>query len=145
MAIRSDAVREARVENSPPARPLQVLLIEDSLLIREAVAELVEADGRARVAATADSEAAAIGELRANAYDVVIVDLKLREGSGFGVLRALQDLQREVLAVVFTNYATPAVRKRCAELGATWFFDKSSEFEEIGELIAKQAAQHRVS
>jgi len=145
MAVASDAACGARVDNPPDARPLRVLLIEDSLLIREAVAELVESDGLAYVAAVADSEAAAIADLQANIYDVVIVDLKLREGSGFGVLRALQDKKSGVLPIVFTNYATPAIRRRCAELGATWFFDKSSEFEEIGELIARQAARHRLT
>lgn len=145
MAVRSNADSGAHLESATVARPLRVLLIEDSLLIREAVAELVELDGCAYVAAVADSEAAAIGELRSHAFDVVIVDLKLREGSGFGVLRMLQDSKPGLLVIVFTNYATPAIRKRCAELGATWFFDKSSDFEAIGELIAGQAAQHRVS
>lgn len=127
------------------ARPLRLLLIEDSPLIREAIAELVEVEGRACVTATADTEAAAIAALQADAFDVAIVDLKLREGSGFGVLRALQDLRSGTLAIVFTNYATPAIRKRCAELGAIGFFDKSSEFEEIGDLIARQALRHRLT
>lgn len=145
MAVRSNAVCGASVENATVARPLRVLLIEDSLLIREAVAELIESDGCAYVAAAADSESAAIGALQDNTFDVVIVDLKLREGSGFGVLRVLRESKPGMLVIVFTNYATPAIRKRCAELGAAWFFDKSSDVEAIGELIARHAAQRRLS
>ena len=116
--------------------PLQVLLVEDSPVIRESVVELIEGGGRARVAYATDSEPAAINELRANPYDVVIVDLRLREGSGFGVLRALQQFQPDTLTIVLTNYTSAAIRKRCAELGVKWFFDKSSEFEGIVELIS---------
>jgi len=116
--------------------PLRVLLVEDSPVIREAVVELVEANGRARVAYTTDSELAAISELKENQYDVVIVDLRLREGSGFGVLRALQQHQPQTLTIVLTNYTSAAIRKRCAELGVKWFFDKSTEFEGIVDLIS---------
>ena len=116
--------------------PLRVLLVEDSPVIRESVVELIEANGRARVAYATDSEPAAVGELKENRYDVVIVDLRLREGSGFGVLRALQQYQPDTLTIVLTNYTSAAIRKRCAELGVKWFFDKSSEFEGIVDLIS---------
>lgn len=116
--------------------PLRVLLVEDSPVIRESVVELIEASGRARVAYATDSEPVAIDELKANPYDLVIVDLRLREGSGFGVLRALQQFQPDTLTIVLTNYTSTAIRKRCAELGVKWFFDKSSEFEQIVKLIA---------
>ena len=119
-----------------PGAPLRVLLVEDSPVIRESVVELVEANGRARVAYATDSEAVAIGELKMNPYDVVIVDLRLREGSGFGVLRALQQHCPDTLTIVLTNYTSGAIRKRCAELGVKWFFDKSSEFEGIVDLIS---------
>jgi len=119
-----------------PVAPLRVLLVEDSPVIRESVVELIEANGRARVAFTTDSEAAAVSELKDNSYDVVIVDLRLREGSGFGVLRALQQHQPKTLTIVLTNYTSAAIRKRCAELGVKWFFDKSSEFEGIVDLIS---------
>jgi DNA-binding NarL/FixJ family response regulator len=121
--------------NQAAALPLRVLLVEDSPVIRESVVELIEASGRARVAYATDSELAAVGELKENQYDVVIVDLRLREGSGFGVLRALQ-YQPDTLTIVLTNYTSAAIRKRCAELGVKWFFDKSSEFEGIVDLIS---------
>lgn len=119
-----------------PGAPLRVLLVEDSPVIRESVVELIEANGRARVAYATDSELAAVNELKENSYDVVIVDLRLREGSGFGVLRALQQQQSQTLTIVLTNYTSAAIRKRCAELGVKWFFDKSTEFEGIVDLIS---------
>ena len=132
--------RENTVYQPLPTRtagaPLRVLLVEDSPVIRESVVELIEASGRARVAYATDSEPVAIDELKANPYDLVIVDLRLREGSGFGVLRALQQFQPDTLTIVLTNYTSTAIRKRCAELGVKWFFDKSSEFEQIVKLIA---------
>ena len=132
--------RENTVHHPVPTQtigaPLQVLLVEDSPVIRESVVELIEGSGRARVAYATDSEPVAVNELKAKPYDVVIVDLRLREGSGFGVLRALQQFQPDTLTIVLTNYTSTAIRQRCAELGVKWFFDKSSEFEGIVSLIS---------
>jgi len=125
----------------PPGAPLRVLLVEDSPVIREAVVELIEADGLAHVVCATDSEADAIRELTANPYDVYIVDLRLREGSGFGVLRALQESRPDALSIVLTNYTSEAIRKRCSELGAKWFLDKSSEFEAIAGLLSNRNSQ----
>lgn len=127
-----------------PARPLRVLLIEDSALIRELVAEAIEIDGGALVAFATDSETAAVRELRAARYDVIIVDLQLREGSGFGVLRSLQDLGTDALVIVLTNSASSAMRQRCAELGADRFVDKSREFEEIRNVMRSWASRRRL-
>ena len=134
-------LREPLPADYVPEAPLRVLLVEDSPVIREAVVELIEADGLARVVCATDSEADAIRELTANPYDVYIVDLRLREGSGFGVLRALQESRPDALTIVLTNYTSQAIRKRCAELGVKWFFDKSSEFEAIADLISNRNTQ----
>lgn len=117
------------------AKPLRVLLIEDSAVIRELVAEAIEADGGAWVAFVTDSESAAVRELSAARYDAIVVDLQLREGSGLGVLRSLQELRRDALVIVLTNYASRAMRQRCAALGADCFLDKSREFEQISNVM----------
>jgi len=135
---REHVVREPLPAHYEPAVPLRVLLVEDSPVIRESVVELIEADGLARVVCATDSEADAIRELTANPYDVYIVDLRLREGSGFGVLRALQESRPDALTIVLTNYTSQPIRKRCSELGVKWFLDKSSEFEGIADLISSR-------
>ena len=47
------------------------------------------------------------------------------------VLRHARTLQPGAQRVVLTNYATPDMRRRCAELGAHRVFDKSAELEEL--------------
>ena len=46
----------------------------------------------------------------------------------------------EAELVVLTNYATPDMRRRCAQLGAHRVFDKSAELEELLAYCAKLAA-----
>src|ERR1700709_2850950 len=71
-------------------RPLSVLLIEDSPLIRRSLVEAIDASGHLQLAAWAGTPEDAIALLASAAFDAVIVDLKPKSGSGLDVLCYLQ-------------------------------------------------------
>lgn len=121
--------------NRDRSRPLRVLLVEDSLLIRKHIVALLEDVEGVAVCGEVDTEADALTALRIGRFDAVIVDLQLREGSGFGVLQHLKIHHPELLAIVLTNSNTAAMRSRSLALGAHHFLDKSSEFERVAELL----------
>ncbi len=116
----------------PPAT-LQTYLVEDSPVIRDNLVGFLEDATRATVVACASTEDEAVAWLKAHpdGWDVAIVDLFLGQGNGLGVVRACRYRRRTQKVVVFTNYATPDMRSRAAQLGADAFFDKSSEIEAL--------------
>jgi two-component system, OmpR family, response regulator len=71
-------------------------------------------------------------------WDLAIVDLFLKEGSGLGVLAGCRNRSLRQKVVVLTNYATPEIRRRATELGANAVFDKSSELEQLFAYCAEQ-------
>ncbi len=125
--------------------PLRVFLLEDSAVIRESLAEAINASGLFIVAGTADTARDAVALLKEQAFDAIIVDLQLRQGSGIEVLTYLQEagLLRRMLSIVLTNYALPALRQRCLDCGAGYFFDKSLEFDRVIEVL-DEFADHRL-
>ncbi|HSC00671.1 MAG TPA: response regulator, partial [Burkholderiaceae bacterium] len=66
-----------------------------------------------------------------NQFDLVIVDIFLKGGSGLGVLRAAHTLKQPHKLVVLSNYATPDMRRKCLDLGADRVFDKSNEIDAL--------------
>ena len=111
--------------------PLLTYLVEDNPLIREnLIASLEELTG-VKVVDCADAEAPAIAWLcdRRNRWQLAVIDLFLREGTGLGVLSACPLAGTDHTLVVFTNYVTPEIRERALRLGATRVFDKSSEID----------------
>lgn len=125
-----------------PNLPLKIVLIEDSVIVRQTIGSVLGELAGVEVVGGAVDESAAIELLRSQQPDLAIVDLELRAGSGLGVLRALsQNPERfgRPRAVVFSNHDQPVLRERCFALGVERFFDKSSG---IGELLAyvRQAA-----
>ena len=112
---------------------LKTYIVEDSQLIRENLIATLEEHGPVKVVGTAEDEATAVQWLSTpgNRFDLVIVDIFLKSGSGLGVLRAAHALPQGHKMVVLTNYATPDMRRRCLELGADRVFDKSHEIDAL--------------
>jgi DNA-binding NarL/FixJ family response regulator len=112
---------------------MNILLVEDSKLIAARVQELLAAEPWIRILATVRDQQAAIDAVRATAIDVMILDLQLAVGTGFGVLDAL-GAQRP-RTIVMTNYALPQYRDRATRYGVEYFLDKSVDFERLPAIL----------
>ena len=114
---------------------LRTYIVEDNATIRENLVDTLEELASVQALGWSESEndAKAWLAVHRNAWELVIVDLFLKQGSGLGVLEACQDRGREQRVVVLSNYATPDMRKRCAQLGADAVFDKSNEIDALVE------------
>jgi len=124
------------------AAPLRILLVEDSPLIRERLAETLMDPGRVEIVGEADSEAAAIALMQQATWDVLVLDLQLKSGTGLGVLRALKAVRRpETRVIVLTNYAFPQYRAKSLAMGADHFFDKAREYHRVREVLDSVAAE----
>lgn len=123
--------------------PLRVFLVEDSAVIRERLTETISSLEHVEVVGHAETEADAIAALQAAACDAVVLDLQLREGHGFNVLKALRSAsaRRRVIVLVLSNYATPQYRGRSMEIGADYFFDKSREYDRLCEVLEELVAR----
>lgn len=119
-----------------PPPTLKVVLIEDSLLVRQTMAAVLGEMAGLEVVGGAADEATAIELLLTQQPDLAIVDLELRSGSGLGVLRALArepDRFGSPRTVIFSHHSHALLRERCQALGAERFFDKATQ---LAELIA---------
>ena len=114
---------------------IQTYVVEDSPTIRDnLIATLEELTGVSTVG-TAETEKESIDWLTNsnNVWDLAIVDLFLKQGTGLGVLSACKKRLPTQKVIVLSNYATSDVRKQCVLLGADAVFDKSTEIEQLLE------------
>ena len=105
---------------------IKVFIVEDSPEIVDGLSELLIRDGKCEVVGHAASERLALEWSFGNeaGFDVAIVDLLLREGSGFPVLTHLAKYQPGKV-VILSEYISPAIAERCERLGAAAAFPKS--------------------
>lgn len=112
---------------------LLVYLVEDSPHVRDLLLDFLHIPGDVEIVGFADNEAESLADIVARPVDVVIVDLKLREGSGMGVIEELRKRKFDVppKIIVFTNHPFPEIRRRAMQLGADYFFDKSADYDSV--------------
>jgi DNA-binding NarL/FixJ family response regulator len=116
---------------------LHTLLVEDNKVIRDNLIPTLEALSVARVQGVAETESAAMELIEAHDghWDVAVVDLFLREGSGLSVLKRCRAREDHQYVVVFSNYATAEMRQRALQLGADAVFDKSTEIDGLLDFL----------
>jgi len=119
---------------------LQAYVIEDNPTIRENLVGTLEELTAVRVAGTSATEDEALGWLEAHpvSWDLVIVDLFLKQGSGIHLAERIRRHRASQKIVVFSNYINPSVRKRCAQIGVDAVFDKSTEIDALVDYCAHQ-------
>jgi two-component system, OmpR family, response regulator len=114
---------------------LRTYIVEDNATIRENLIGALEELASIESLGWAETETEARDWLvrQDNRWELTIVDLFLKEGSGLGVLEACRGRTSAQRVVVLSNYATVDMRKRCLQLGADAVFDKSNEIDALVE------------
>ena len=120
---------------------LKTYLVEDNPTIRENLIATLEELVDIEIIGMSDGENEAKAWLLANPHDwdLAILDLFLKQGSGLGALAACRERKPAQKVVVLSNYATADIRQRCAQLGVDAVFDKSNEIDALVEFCLLQS------
>ena len=87
-------------------------------------------------------EAAALAAVKRDCVDVIILDLHLKQGTGFGVMRALAATPMKPRIIVLTNYDLPEYKNAAIALGATHFLDKARDYGRLPEVLREICEAH---
>jgi DNA-binding NarL/FixJ family response regulator len=135
---REFAVRGAMIMS----QSLRVLLVEDSKVLTERLTEALRQIADIELVGTADSEAGALAAFKSRPVDVIILDLHLKQGTGFGVMRALASAQKKPRIIVLTNYDLPEYKNAAIALGASHFLDKARDYGRLPEVLHEICEAH---
>ena len=120
---------------SPAASPVKVLVVEDSLIFRERLVALMAGLRNVAIVGQAGDGFQAQALFRQHRPDAVVLDIQLPGIAGMDLLMQFKQEQPSCVVIVLTTYAFKEFRQRCVALGADHFFDKSTEFERVIEVL----------
>jgi DNA-binding NarL/FixJ family response regulator len=113
----------------------EVFIVDDIPSMRERLKELVGEVPDVSVVGDAGTPAEAIEGIVATRPACVLLDYKLVGGTGVDVLRGVNGRSPGTVFVILTNQPDPQYRRACMDAGAHHFFDKSTEFDRIGDVL----------
>lgn len=120
---------------------MDVLVVDDAGQVRTRLAALFRDVEGIQCVLEADSEKQAEDVLMRHTPGVVVLDLHLGRTSGLALIERIKREWNTTVVVVLTNDASEHHRRRCSDLGADHFFDKSTEFEAVLPVLAEVAAR----
>jgi len=123
---------------SPP-----ILLVEDKDSLRTMLRHALEAQDHTVVEARDQTEA--IAALQAARPGVVLSDLRLPNGDGFGVLRAAKELDPELPVIVMTAFGSIQDAVAAMKEGALDFLAKPVDPEHLLLMVERALAQRRLA
>ncbi len=118
-----------------------VYVVEDSPLVCERLLEMLDAVPGARVVGVAARADQATEEILATHPDIVVLDIRLEQGSGFDVLRAVRERAPRTEVYMLSSFVSDPYRHLALQLGARDFFDKSTDFARVRDIVAARVAQ----
>lgn len=119
------------------ATKLKLFIIEDSELIVDLVKDQIDQLSAIELVGTSDRVEGSYVQISKTQPDLVILDMKLKEGIGLDILKEIRKNKLEMKVAVFTMYR--ALENKCKEAGCDFFLDKSSDFEELQNIIMYMA------
>ena len=114
-----------------PTTRTKVLLVDDHDLIRKGLRHAFERDRQFEVVGEAATAAEAVRQAGALQPDVVIMDLRLPDGSGLEATRALRKSSNTMGIVVLTMYAGDEHLFAALEAGASAFVPKDAPSDDV--------------
>ncbi len=116
----------------------KILIVDDEVFIRENLERLIRKDGYAPIATGSPDEA--INIVAAEDISLVLLDLNLGSSSGLDVLRAMREVDPEILVIIITGYGTVESAVEAIKIGAYDYIKKPFKADAI-HLIMKLALE----
>lgn len=120
---------------------MNLLIMDDAANIRHRIVELLSEVAGIDAIIESDDVASALKAIHEHRPEVVILDIQVPPDgllrNGIDVLKVTKQQFPKTGVIMLTNFANLRYREECVRLGADYFFDKSSEFEQVPEAVLR--------
>lgn len=123
---------------------IQCLLVEDQNLVRLGLANLLNLDNAISIKAQAEDGLQALAQLEANHFDVVLLDMRMPNLDGLGVLQKMREKADETPVLIITTFEDCDVLVKALNIGARGYVLKNIELEELISAIKQVVGGERV-
>ena len=119
----------------------KLLIVDDERSLREVLQVVFKKEGYSVTLAVGYQDA--LSHLKSNVFDLVISDIKMKDGSGIDLLRDVKSASGETLVVMMTAYATTENAIQALKIGAADYILKDNEnfIDEMKIAVSKSARQ----
>ena len=128
---------QARTSQPTISNPTRVMLVDDHSLVRDGLAELINAQGDLHVCAQASDVSTALRLIREHKPELIVVDLMLRDGSGTELIKQVVELDSDIRILVCSMHDESLYAERVLAAGAMGYVSKQEPSRIVLEAIRR--------
>jgi len=118
----------------------RVFLVDDHEIVRRGIAEIIDAERDLEVVGEASTAQQALGRVAAILPDIVVLDVRLPDGSGIDVCRSILSAHPEMRCLMLTAYDDDQASYAAVLAGASGYVLKDIRGQKLVEGIRAVAA-----
>jgi diguanylate cyclase (GGDEF)-like protein len=122
---------------------INILIVDDDDLIREELEELFSREGYKT--AGAGTVKLAERKIRKIFYNVVLIDLRLPDGSGLELLKKIKKINNHTKAVIFTGFANLTTSISALNEQAFAYIEKPVDIDTLKQTVKKALRSQKIS
>lgn len=115
---------------------LKLLIVDDSTVVGDRMRNLLESTPGIHLLGQAFSGWEAMETVIRHRPEILLLDIHMPGENGIAVLKKIKSFDPSITVIMFSNFSDPFYRSIAIEYGAEYFFDKSTEFEKVSELLS---------
>jgi DNA-binding NarL/FixJ family response regulator len=123
----------------------RILIVDSSLMIVERLNGMLAEMNCSNCVSAAFTYGEALEKLSTNTYDIVLLDTQLPGKNGFELLTFIKGNYPEMKTIMFTNQVSDFYRTKGERIGTDHFFDKSSDFEKVIEIVKRYSVGYQMN
>jgi two-component system response regulator DegU len=116
-------------------KPINIMIADDHLMVREGIKQLLEMDGDIIVSAEADDGKQCIDALKISKPDVLLLDINMPNMNGLQVLQYLRDIKCDIKILVLTIHNEVEYLEKAVKIGINGYVLKDSELAVLKKAI----------
>lgn len=120
--------------------PIRVFVVDDHEVVRQGLRALLERHDDITVSGEAGSVGMALAGATADPPDVLLLDVRLPDGSGIEVCREVRARHPDVRALVLTSFSDDEAVLEAIMAGASGYLLKETRGQDLAEAIRRVAA-----
>lgn len=125
-------------------KTISILLVEDHEVTRAGLRSLLKTHDHLQVTGEAETVVEAIDEAERLKPDVILLDIRLKDGSGFEVCRRLQSLHLDTHVIYLTSFADDDILFEAIASGADGYLLKEINSRALVDAIENVVAGHSI-
>ena len=118
---------------------IRVFLLDDHEVVRRGVADLLSAEDDIEIVGEASTVEEAVGRILAISPDVCVLDVRLPDGSGVEVCRAVREKRPDVACLMLTSFSDDEALLEAVLAGASGYLLKQVRGSDLVDAVRRVA------